>query len=139
MTTTTEPRPITTHTAGSAGRGNDGRHAAPSARKSAAWRTWDWANLALGIHLILAPLWVPGATTARFPIAGLLVSAVALWGLATASSLASEVTMSIVAFATYFSSHIGLHETAPRWTLWLTGLAVFVVAMYATKERQVRR
>ncbi len=112
--------------------------ATPSPRRSAAWRTWDWVNLALGVFLILAPLIIPGAPTVRFLVLGVVVSAIALWGLATASSYPAEIAMSVAAFATYFAGHFGLFGAAPRWTLWLTGLAIFIVAMYTLKERQVR-
>lgn len=150
MTTTTDLRPTTStnstaatdHAASHASRAateNTGpRHAEPTSRYPAPWRTWDWVNVGIAIFLMLAPLFIPGAPVARFLIVGAIVAVAAVWALATASSYASEIATSVAAFITYFAGHFGFFGIAPRWTLWISALAIFAVAMYSLKERQIR-
>jgi hypothetical protein len=107
--------------------------------KSGAWRTPDWLNVILGIIMASTPLWMTDPHPAwQIPL-GLAIIAVALWALATNSSLRAEKTMSLVAAVTFLSPFLGVFGTpAATWFAWITGGLLFAVAMYSLNVRTLR-
>lgn len=111
----------------------------PTPQKPGAWRTPDWLNVFLGLLMASAPLWMTDPHPAwQIPL-GLAIIAVALWALATNSSMAAEKTMSLVAALTFLSPFLGVFGTpAASWFGWITGGLIFAVAMYALNVRTLR-
>lgn len=104
-----------------------------------AWRTPDWINVVLGVIMVSAPLWMPGAQPAwQIPL-GLAIIVVALWGLASNSSLHAQKTMCFVSALVFLSPFAGTFGTpAATWLAWVSGAALFIVSMYAINVRTLR-
>lgn len=104
-----------------------------------AWRTPDWINVVLGVIMVSAPLWMPGAQPAwQIPL-GMAIIVVALWGLASNSSLHAQKTMCFVSALVFLSPFAGTFGTpAATWLAWVSGAALFIISMYAINVRTLR-
>lgn len=109
------------------------------------WRPWqDWVNVALGLYLLLAPLWTAGAPTGWFVTIGILSIAVAVWAAGTGSSSAAEwsqIIVGVVLFlAPWFGNFVAASAAAAvspaAWTAWIIGAALAVLAATAMYQNR---
>jgi len=103
----------------------------PSPTPEKAWRsTRDWVNAVFGLYLMLAPSWTAGAVVGWFIVMGALVVLIALWALATASSLEAEWTQVVAGALTILTPWFGRFDGAAQATATacFVGVAVFGTA-----------
>ncbi len=103
------------------------------------WRTWpDWVNLVIGAYVALSPLWTMGAPAAWFIILGVLAVVVALWALATVSSVPSEAVEIVLGAIVFLSPWLGgfAGTAGAAWTAWITGVALIVFAIVGMTMRK---
>lgn len=106
-----------------------------------AWKTWpDWVNLALGVYVLLAPLWTAGAPAGWFVTLGILIGVAALWALGTASSQAAEWTTVVLGVVLFLAPWLGGFSAAAgaAWTAWIVGVLVVIFAAMAMAQRNSR-
>ncbi|WP_018296433.1 SPW repeat protein [Corynebacterium lubricantis] len=118
--------------------------ASNTAADLAQWKTWpDWINLVLGAYLALAALWTTGPTGwGAWPVTlGIVVAAVALWALATASSPASEWVQIIVGAVAFLAPWFGgfAASTGAAWTMWIVGAAVIVFGIVGLVQSPAKK
>lgn len=104
------------------------------------WRTWpDWANLILGICLVLAPLWTLDAPIGWFIPLGLLIGVTALWAIGVDPSKTPERAMIGLSAVLILSPWLGGFSTAEdaAWTAWIIAVMVFAFALTALIHRTI--
>lgn len=113
-----------------------GSHGTVPATNLRPWRSVaDWANVVLGVYLLLSPIWT-AAPVAWFVILGLLIVGAALRALSSTSASGAEWTQIIIGIITFLSPWIGgfaLAVGAAR-TAWVVGIAVVALAMMAMRR-----
>ena len=102
------------------------------------WTRWtDWANVVLGVYLMLVPLFAAdtadNATVYVAELLGAAIALVGLWALAQPDSSAPEWTNAILGAvliaAPFLFSYA--HVTSASWNAYTVGTAVVVLALLA--------
>lgn len=96
------------------------------------WDTPDVLNIALGVIMLLAPLWMPDPQPLWQVPLGIATIAVALWAVFTRSNTGVEKVMIGIGVLTFVSPFLGLYgNLLATWHAWLSGFLTFAVALRA--------
>ncbi len=108
-------------------------------RRWAAWQ--DWISVALGVYLVLAPLWTPSAPVGLFVTLGVLVIAASVWAGSTASSTLAEFVKVVLGAVVFLSAlfNAQVEERTAMMTSWVVGAALIALALVASHRNRSGR
>lgn len=88
----------------------------------ASWR--DWVTLVVGAYVALATLWTAGAPAVWFLALGVLMFALAFWGMSSEPNQGYAWSLIVVGVVTFIAPWLGAFAaaTAAGWTMWIAGV-----------------